>query len=307
MGSAGSLCGDPNLPYVSFSNDGLTETTTKVGCTQPQNYASMNLLCLASAMPSNSLRRSISFLTTLVYTHPPFPLLRRTICAKTPSPTDNMPNVANLRVNYTAPNPFPTPLPPTPHPLFDSWLSAAVASGNLEPNAMSLSTVSSSGRPTARIVLLKRFDEKGFVWYTNYDSHKATHLAQNPFAALVFWWPILERSVRVEGSVTKVPSEESDEYFQSRPTQSRLGAWASDQSRPVEGRHVLEGRLQTLQADFLDEEGGVKQKIERPQHWGGYRLDPDRIEFWKGCSARLHDRIVYIKEGDDWSVHRLQP
>lgn len=170
------------------------------------------------------------------------------------------------------------------------------------------------------MVLLKGFDDSGFVWYTNYQSQKAAHLAENPYAALTFWWPSMQRSVRVEGIVRRVPDEESNTYFESRPPTSRLGAWASDQSRPVEGRDVLVERWDALVEEHLDEEGALKKDVKRPPHWGGFRLVPDTVEFWKGREARLHDRIVYkrntseecstgepSKSKEEWETMRLQP
>lgn len=169
------------------------------------------------------------------------------------------------------------------------------------------------------MVLLKKYDEGGFVWYTNYESDKARQLERAPFAALTFWWAGLERSVRIEGYVKRCGEEESDEYFYSRPAESRLGAWASEQSRPCEGREMMEGRWRRLREEHLEEkeDGEMKTDIRRPQHWGGYRLIPDKIEFWKGRSARLHDRICYtrgidivdgdVREQHGWKWTRLQP
>lgn len=185
---------------------------------------------------------------------------------------------------------------------------------------MCLATATVTGRPSARMVLLKAFDHNGFVWYTNYHSRKAAQLHENPFAALTFWWPSLERSVRIEGLVERVPDEESEAYFTSRPPTSRLGAWASDQSKPLDDRIVIEERWKALVDDHLDEEGNLKKDIGRPPHWGGFRLVPDTIEFWKGREARLHDRVVYqlIQQNDrapgedvaqraTWTTTRLQP
>lgn len=211
--------------------------------------------------------------------------------------------MSSLRVSYSrAPALDEATLPPAPFALFAAWFAQAKASADPEPNAMCLATASPDARPSARMVLLKAFDDSGFVWYTNYGSRKAAQLEDNPFAALTFWWPSLERSVRIEGKVNRVPTEESDAYFESRPPTSRLGAWASDQSKPVGGRHVVEERWNGLVDDHLDEKGGLKKDVERPPHWGGFRLVPDRVEFWKGREARLHDRILYeLAENEDWT------
>lgn len=180
---------------------------------------------------------------------------------------------------------------------------------------MCLSTVWDN-RPSSRMVLLKKFDACGFVWYTNYNSRKAKQLEKNPHAALTFWWPETERSVRVEGMVCRTSEEESDEYFESRPLESRLGAMASEQSAVVESRHVVEMRWEGLKRRFVGGEGEFIEDVVRPKWWGGYRLRPTYMEFWKGRHARLHDRIVYecddgdaMGDGTDvkWRRKRLQP
>jgi pyridoxamine 5'-phosphate oxidase len=166
---------------------------------------------------------------------------------------------------------------------------------------MTLATATPEGRPSARIVLLKGFDERGFVFYTSYEGRKGRELETNPTCALVFYWGELERQVRVEGRVSRIPEEESDEYFGSRPRGSQLGAWASEQSRPVEGRDALEERLRNLEAEY---EG---RELPRPPFWGGYRVEPEVMEFWQGRENRLHDRLVYRRSGGSWMRERLQP
>jgi pyridoxamine 5'-phosphate oxidase len=185
---------------------------------------------------------------------------------------------------------------------FQSWYREAHATPMREPTAMTLATATPDGRPSARIVLLKAADERGFVFFTNYQSRKGGELEQNPWAALVFYWPDLVRQVRVEGRVAKVSPEESDAYFSSRPRGSQLGAWASEQSRPIESRSALERRAEELAATYLDRE------IPRPPHWGGFRLSPVAIEFWQGRLDRLHDRLRYsLAEGGGWTRERLSP
>ncbi|HWN08806.1 MAG TPA: pyridoxamine 5'-phosphate oxidase [Pyrinomonadaceae bacterium] len=186
--------------------------------------------------------------------------------------------------------------------LFKRWFDAALASGSRLPETMTLATASKDGNPSARMVLLKGVDDDGFVFYTNYNSAKARQLEENPRAALVFYWVQLDRQVRVEGRVDRVTDAESDEYFQSRPRESQLGALASPQSEIVADRAVLEQRFRELEELYRDRE------VERPGHWGGYRLRPRRIEFWQNRSGRLHDRILYERQVDEtWSISRLAP
>jgi pyridoxamine 5'-phosphate oxidase len=186
---------------------------------------------------------------------------------------------------------------------FRAWLDEALAAKLDEPTALTLSTVSALGQPSSRVVLLKGLpDDAGFLFYTNYDSRKGQELAAQPLAALNFFWPGLERQVRVEGRVEQAPAEMSTEYFQSRPRGSQLGAWASPQSQVIGSREELEAREKTVEEEF---EG--QDPLPRPAHWGGYILRPTLVEFWQGRPSRLHDRIVYEREGNSWKRSRLAP
>lgn len=184
---------------------------------------------------------------------------------------------------------------------FRIWFGEAVSSGMKLPEAMTLATATGDGRPSARVVLLKNVDNEGFVFYTNYRSAKARDLEENPQAALVFYWSQFDRQVRVEGSIERTSREESREYFKTRPRESQIGAWASPQSDVIENREVLEARVVELEELYSDRE------IDCPEHWGGYRLKPRRIEFWKGRLGRLHDRVVYERDGESWKISRLAP
>jgi pyridoxamine 5'-phosphate oxidase len=185
---------------------------------------------------------------------------------------------------------------------FQVWLDDAIAANIPLAEAMTLATATPDGRPAARMVLLKQVDQSGFVFFTNYRSAKARQLDANPYAALVFYWNLLERQVRVEGSVVRTSAEESREYFQTRPRESQIGAWASEQSAVIGSRDVLEQRAQELETLYCDRE------IDCPEHWGGYRLKPERIEFWKGRVGRLHDRILYERDSSGlWTISRLAP
>jgi pyridoxamine 5'-phosphate oxidase len=185
---------------------------------------------------------------------------------------------------------------------FQLWLNDAIEAKIHLPEAMTLATATPDGKPSARMVLLKQVDHDGFVFFTNYRSPKARQLVENPYAALVFYWGQLDRQVRIEGSVARTSAEESRDYFRTRPRESQIGALASDQSEVISGRDVLEQRAKELETLYCDRE------IDCPEHWGGYRLRPERIEFWKSRVGRLHDRILYqLAPGGSWTISRLAP
>jgi len=184
---------------------------------------------------------------------------------------------------------------------FQRWFDEAKAANLPLPEAMTLATATPDGKPSARMVLLKQVDEDGFVFFTNYNSAKAEQLDANPYAALVFYWSRLDRQVRVEGSVIRTSEQESRDYFKTRPRVSQIGAWASAQSQVIAGRAVLEQRAQELEDLYRDRE------VDCPEYWGGYRLKPERIEFWKSRVGRLHDRILYERDLTGWAIHRLAP
>lgn len=192
-------------------------------------------------------------------------------------------------------------LDPDPIKQFQLWFAEAQAVGIPEPTAMILATADREGRPSARTVLLKDVDHRGFVFYTNYESRKGKELEENPRAALVFNWPQLRRQVCIEGSVSRVSREESEAYFKTRPRGHQLGAWASRQSSVVSGREELDRRLAALEAEYQGKE------IPLPPYWGGYRVTPERIEFWQGRANRMHDRLVYRRQKDGWVLERLAP
>ncbi len=212
-----------------------------------------------------------------------------------------MKSIADLRKSYERAELDESASHADPLMQFDQWLNEAISSEVPEPNAMTLATVGSDLRPSTRVVLIKDYDARGIVWYTNYESRKGRELAGNPFAALQFHWVELERVVRIEGVVERVSAEESDTYFNSRPLDSRIGAWASPQSEVIPGRTVLVTNAAKYAAQFM-------LQPPRPPHWGGYRLKPDNWQFWQGRKSRLHDRLRYTQQSEgEWLRERLAP
>ena len=210
-------------------------------------------------------------------------------------------DLADIRRNYSLSELDETGISREPLEQFSAWMDDVINAQLLEPSAMVLSTVDSENRPSSRVVLLKGFDNGGFVFYTNYESRKGQELAANSNAALLFFWPELERQISIRGGVTRVSKEESEAYFHSRPCESRIGAWASKQSRKIGSREELENRLQEFLVKFPDGD------VPLPSFWGGFRLKPDRFEFWQGRPSRLHDRICYELDGNNWNITRLSP
>jgi pyridoxamine 5'-phosphate oxidase len=209
-------------------------------------------------------------------------------------------NIADLRKSYEKAELSEDASAADPLKQFERWLNEAIHSEVPEPNAMTVATVASNMRPSTRVVLIKGYDERGIVWYTNYDSRKGQELAGNPFAALQFHWVELERVVRIEGRMEKISEADSDAYFHSRPLDSRIGAWASPQSQVIDGRTVLVTNAAKYAAKFM-------LNPPRPPHWGGYRLVPDEWQFWQGRKSRLHDRLRYRFNEGDWIRERLAP
>jgi pyridoxamine 5'-phosphate oxidase len=218
-----------------------------------------------------------------------------------PEKNKHMKNIADLRKEYSLQSLNENDADKNPFIQFEKWWMQALASNIDDVNAMTLATANGQGIPSARIVLLKDYDEKGFVFFTNYLSHKANDLEENPNAALVFYWKELEHQVRIQGSVSKVNSSISDTYFASRPEGSKLGAWASPQSTVIPGRHVLELKINELQNLYAGKD------ITRPAFWGGYNLKPSVIEFWQGRQSRLHDRLQSRLQENEWKLERLAP
>lgn len=211
-------------------------------------------------------------------------------------------DIASIRINYSRQALTEDSVSADPIDQFKAWLNEAIVARVLEPTALVLSTVSGGGRPSARVVLLKEVAAEGFVFYTNYESRKGQELASQPFGAMTFFWPELERQVRIEGPLQKVPDAVSDAYFRSRPLGSQIGAWASPQSRQVQHRQDLEQAEIRFQKQFEH-----ATEVPRPAHWGGYTLQPDRIEFWQGRPNRLHDRILFHLNDTAWVRKRLAP
>jgi pyridoxamine 5'-phosphate oxidase len=210
--------------------------------------------------------------------------------------------ISDLRQEYTAQSLHESDVAPDPIVQFEKWWQQALTSEIKEPNAMILATASADGVPSARVMLLKGFSKEGFLFFTNYKSFKSMHLEENPKASLVFFWRELERQVRVLGLVSQADEATNDEYFQSRPVGSRIGAWASPQSSVVESREWLDAQYERLKEEYSGKE------VKRPQHWGGYWVQPVLIEFWQGRPGRLHDRIQYsLQQDGTWKIERLAP
>ena len=210
-------------------------------------------------------------------------------------------DLSSLRKEYSRHSLDEADVDLNPFAQFNVWFQHAQNAGLPEPNAMALATAAIDGKPSARMVLLKGFDERGFVFFTNYEGRKSLELLQSSHAALLFYWPELERQVRIEGAVEKTTRKESEEYFQTRPLESKLSAWASRQSSVIPGRGILEQKMADLREKYRD------QEIPAPPSWGGYRVQPAAFEFWQGRANRLHDRIRYTLEGGVWTIERLSP
>jgi pyridoxamine 5'-phosphate oxidase len=210
-------------------------------------------------------------------------------------------DISRLRRNYTLKELTKSASDNDPFLQFYQWMDEAINAAIIEPNAMSVATATKEGLPSVRTVLLKGFDDKGFVFFTNYNSEKAADIDSNPAVSLLFFWKELERQVRVQGKAERTSSHESEVYFNSRPFESRLGAWASEQSSIIAGRELLEQKYAEVKEMYKDKE------IPLPPFWGGYRIVPFKFEFWQGRESRLHDRIAYIKNDNSWEKVRLQP
>jgi pyridoxamine 5'-phosphate oxidase len=211
------------------------------------------------------------------------------------------PSIGDLRRDYTRARLDEGSLAPDPLVEFARWFEEAVKAEARDPNAMTLATSTADGVPSARIILLKGFDERGFVFFTDYRSPKGSELVNNPRAALVFYWPELERQVRITGSTSRTDREESEAYFRSRPKGSRLSAWISHQSQVIQSRQQLDSQIPELERRYPGDD------VPLPPYWGGFRLRPDAIEFWQGRTNRLHDRLRYVRDGNEWRIERLSP
>jgi len=209
-------------------------------------------------------------------------------------------DLKNMRLSYEQDQLLESSINKNPFKQFRVWFDKVVQEKIVEPNAMTLATSSKNGIPSARVVLLKEFDETGYTFFTNYLSRKGKELSENPNAAILFWWKEFERQIRVEGKIEKISKQESEKYFNVRPLKSRYGALASNQSQVVESREVLEKTFAELEKQFGN-------NPPMPENWGGYKLIPNRFEFWQGRENRLHDRIVYEKNNNEWKIYRLQP
>lgn len=213
-----------------------------------------------------------------------------------------MTNLHDFRKDYKRDTLSRNEVSENPIAQFEKWMKEAISSETVaEPNAMTLATSTPEGKPSARVILLKSFNEEGFVFYTNYESRKAVQLLDNPHTSIVFDWHVMERQVRIEGVAKKVSAEESDKYFYSRPRESQLGAWISPQSTFINGREELEHRQVLIESEFKE------KPITRPPHWGGFVVQPHSIEFWQGRQSRLHDRLIYLKTDGEWILRRLAP
>jgi len=208
--------------------------------------------------------------------------------------------IRNMRLSYERDQLIESDIDINPFAQFNRWFDLVLKSGIVEPNAMTIATATKNGVPSARVVLLKDFDEKGFTFFTNYKSRKGKDLLENPIAAILFWWKEFERQIRIEGKIEKISKEESQKYFNMRPLKSRYGALASNQSESVTGREILEKKFAELEKQF-------GENPPMPENWGGYKLIPNKFEFWQGRRDRLHDRICYEKVKGNWEIYRLQP
>lgn len=211
-------------------------------------------------------------------------------------------SLQDLRLNYKKGSLSKEDLLDDPIVLFEQWMSQAISSEVLEPNAMVLSTASTSGEISSRVILIKEISEVGFIFYTNYNSRKGTQIEENANAAMVFFWKEMERQVRIEGTIEKVSHEKSEQYFQSRPKASQIGAWCSPQSEIIDSREILEKRKIELEEQYKEQD-----VLPCPPHWGGYLVRPNRIEFWQGRPSRLHDRFCYVLIDNQWKRNRLAP